>query len=132
MYGAVRKSCPGLSKSHTVLGIDWTCFVFSCFVFFGLFQWPGMFCLFIAGREDGPKLELLPAVWPAKALFKSFTELEAAERIKFLVLETRFSSNSSRTHRLILSSSSAIFLSSCLYFPACRTMDFFGPNLPRP
>ena len=70
---------------------------------------PRMFCLFTVGRDDDPK-ELLCAVWPAKTLFNSGTELEAAEWIKFLVLDTRFSTNSSRTHRLILSSSSAMFV----------------------
>ena len=74
---------------------------------------PRMFCLFTVGRDDDPK-ELLCAVWPATTLFNSGTELEAAEWIKFLVLDTRFSSNSSRTHRLILS------------FPACPVIRISG------
>ena len=90
---------------------------------------PRMFCLFTVGRDDGPK-ELLCAVWLAKTLLNSGTELEAAEWIKFLVLDTRFSSNSSRTHRLILSSSSAMFVSSCLYFPACPVIRISGSQPP--
>ena len=58
--------------------------------------------------------------------FNSGTELEASEWIKFLVLETIFSSNSSRTHRLILSTSAAMFVSSCLYFPACPVIGISG------
>ena len=78
---------------------------------------PRMFCLFTVGRDDDPK-ELVCAVWPAKTLFNSGTELEAAEWIKFLVLDTRFSSNSSRTHRLILS------------FPACPVIRISGYQPP--
>ena len=95
----------------------------------GGFFGPRMFCLFTVTRDDDPK-ELLCAVWSAKTLFNSGTELETAEWIKFLVLDTRFSSNSSQTHRLILSSSSANFVSSCLYFPACPVIRISGSQPP--
>ena len=65
-----------------------------------------------------------------KTIFDLGTELEAAEWIKFLVLETRFGSNSSRTHLLILSCSFALFVSSCLYFPACPVIRISGSQPP--
>ena len=72
------------------------------------------------------------AAWHAKTLFSSGTELEAAEWIKFLVLETRFSSNSSRTHHLILCSSSAIFVPRVSISQYALWLEFLGPNFPRP